>query len=170
MLQRLFLPGILRKATRVMTNSQHTTQDVVRLFPGTQNKVTTNYLGVESFALPATSQDILEQYGIMQPYVLSVATIEPRKNLDLLLDMYTRFRRQIEDPVQLVIAGKRGWKYASFFRALETHPRQGHSMVQYHFRRIAIRIRCRFTRRNGCIHVFVMVERNINSESVPHWI
>ena len=48
-LPRVFFPRIMRQATRLITNSQHTTQDVGRLFPGTKDKVITNYLGVDPF-------------------------------------------------------------------------------------------------------------------------
>jgi len=121
-LQRMFFPRILRQATRVITNSKHTAQDVIRLFPGTRDKVITNYLGVETNFQPMAQPGIPLQYGITSPYILSVATIEPRKNLDLLLDVYTRFRTTIQDRVQLVISGKRGWKYHTFFTSLASHP------------------------------------------------
>ncbi len=55
-LQRVFFPRIMRQATRLITNSQHTTQDVGRLFPGTKDKVIANYLGVESIFHPTSPE------------------------------------------------------------------------------------------------------------------
>lgn len=52
----------------------------------------------------------LGQLGIQRPYLLSVGTLEPRKNHLRLLDAFARFRRERpERPHQLVLAGGFGW-------------------------------------------------------------
>jgi glycosyltransferase involved in cell wall biosynthesis len=54
-------------------------------------------------------------------YLLTVGTIEPRKNLERLLDALALLRRQGED-VHLVIVGSKGWLYNAFFEKLESFP------------------------------------------------
>jgi glycosyltransferase involved in cell wall biosynthesis len=51
---------------------------------------------------------VLARFGITKPFVLALGTLEPRKNLVLLLDVFgqTTFRPEL----QLVLAGPRGWK------------------------------------------------------------
>ena len=53
----------------------------------------------------------LARLGVRRPYLLSVATPEPRKNLDVVLRAYTDLKRggKLSDH-QLVLAGPAGWK------------------------------------------------------------
>jgi glycosyltransferase involved in cell wall biosynthesis len=58
---------------------------------------------------------IVEDYFIARPtqrgqaYVLYVGTIEPRKNLDTLLDAWREIRPELRHEFDLVIAGMKGW-------------------------------------------------------------
>jgi len=121
-LQRVFLPGIMRKAAYLLANSQYTKQDICTRFPFTSGKVVVNHLGVDAIHRPVHSPETLSRYGITQPYFLFVGTIEPRKGLETLLDAFALFRKNIPGPFRLVIAGAKGWKTDSFFERLRTHP------------------------------------------------
>ncbi len=48
-----------------------------------------------------------------KPYVLFVGTVEPRKNLDTLLDAWRSVRQDIREHFDLVIAGPKGWNSAA---------------------------------------------------------
>jgi alpha-1,3-rhamnosyl/mannosyltransferase len=48
-----------------------------------------------------------------KPYVLYVGTIEPRKNLDTLLDAWKQVRSETRTHFDLVIAGPEGWNSSS---------------------------------------------------------
>jgi glycosyltransferase involved in cell wall biosynthesis len=58
------------------------------------------------------------RYGLPERYLLTVGTIEPRKNLSRLLDALALLRRQGQD-VRLVIVGGLGWLYHDFMAKLE---------------------------------------------------
>jgi glycosyltransferase involved in cell wall biosynthesis len=47
--------------------------------------------------------------GVSGPYLLSVATLEPRKNLSRLVAAYTQARDRLPEPWPLVVVGPRGW-------------------------------------------------------------
>lgn len=53
-------------------------------------------------------------------YILSVGTIEPRKNYDFLLSVYDRIIEHFPD-VMLAIVGKEGWQSSGFIRQLRSH-------------------------------------------------
>ncbi len=57
---------------------------------------------------------------IPPPYFLFVGTIEPRKNLDTLLDAYAAYRQSSPTAAHLVIAGAAGWKSERTAARLET--------------------------------------------------
>lgn len=68
----------------------------------------------------------LKKYGITQSYFLYLGTIEPRKNLEILMDAYALFvrkkERQKKQTPLLVLAGGRGWKCGRIYKkAKELH-------------------------------------------------
>ena len=52
---------------------------------------------------------LLAEHGVSGPYLLSVGTLEPRKNLARLFDAYARARRSFPEPWPLVVVGPAGW-------------------------------------------------------------
>jgi len=50
-----------------------------------------------------------EKFGIAGPYVLTVATLEPRKNLATILSVFNRHKTEKGIPHKLVVVGKEGW-------------------------------------------------------------
>lgn len=58
---------------------------------------------------PKGAADLLRSLGVDGPYLLSVATLEPRKNLPRLLEAFARARPLLPDPWPLVVVGPQGW-------------------------------------------------------------
>jgi len=61
-------------------------------------------------------------------YVLFVGTIEPRKNVGLLLDAFDRLWAQ-GDEVRLVLVGREGWHVEALVERLRAHPELGDRLV-----------------------------------------
>ncbi|MEM1319707.1 MAG: glycosyltransferase family 1 protein [Bacteroidota bacterium] len=122
LLQRIFLKGILRRAHLILANSAHTASDLHQYYPFTEGKVATIHLGRERHYQPTDSRTFLQSQNIKAPYFLFVGTIEPRKNLGVLLQAYAQFRQQSEAKVLLLIVGQKGWKSESLFEQIEVHP------------------------------------------------
>jgi glycosyltransferase involved in cell wall biosynthesis len=100
---REFAEHILRRADGLIAVSENTRQDAIRLLAIAPDRIRTIYSGVaEAYfeAIPAWRA---------RPYALYVGTIEPRKNLDTLLDAWALMKRPLRDQFDLVIAGPRGW-------------------------------------------------------------
>ena len=55
------------------------------------------------------AQEALKALGIKGPFIMTVGTIEPRKNHETLYRAYLRMLEQYEDVPQLVFAGHPGW-------------------------------------------------------------
>lgn len=58
---------------------------------------------------PTGARALLGRLGVHGPYLLSVGTLEPRKNLHRLVEAYGRARAALPDPWPLVLAGPVGW-------------------------------------------------------------
>jgi len=55
------------------------------------------------------------------PFILSVGTLEPRKNLTSLLDAFSLLAAENSE-IELFVVGAQGWKNNLFFTRLENHP------------------------------------------------
>jgi len=121
-LQKLFLPAILKRTDHIITNSAFTARDVVNHFPFAKNKITGIQLGKENFFQFRSDPAVLEKYKIKEPFLLHTGTIEPRKNLSLLVKAFNRIKQQIGSPLQLVLLGKQGWKSESLMDIIHQSP------------------------------------------------
>jgi len=121
MLQKIFLPSILKRAHYIFTNSEYTRRDLIRYFPGTEAKTHVLLPGKEPGFEKKTDPAVLKKYGIGQLYLLFVGTFEPRKNLPVLIEAFARFK-ECGFPHQLVLVGKKGWHYAAIEAALAESP------------------------------------------------
>ncbi len=122
LLQRFLVPQVLRRTDLIVTNSHWTANDVRQHFPSCADKTIAAPLGLTPGLSPRREPKVLEKYGVTEPYLLFVSTLEPRKNIEGLLRAYSQARGQLRQPVSLVLAGKMGWKTKSIISALEKHP------------------------------------------------
>jgi alpha-1,3-rhamnosyl/mannosyltransferase len=60
---------------------------------------------------PEATAVLLQHVGVAGDFLLTVGTLEPRKNLDRLVRAYTRIRPSLPAPWPLVIVGPTGWGY-----------------------------------------------------------
>lgn len=109
----------IKHADDVIAISESTARDVLRLAP--KGRVHTVLHGVNNDHFTARIQPSdttwLQRYGVRRPYILFLATIEPRKNAPSLIEAFDAVA-STHGNIQLVIAGSRGWKRRSFEQAL----------------------------------------------------
>ena len=63
--------------------------------------------------------------GVPERYALHVGTLEPRKNIEVLLDCWHRVRRSAEDAPILILCGKYGWKTDTIRAEVEAAEQSG---------------------------------------------
>lgn len=110
------LPNSLARAQRILTDSEFTRQEVMRCFPIPADK-----LKVAPLAASAAFQPLPEQVCAMalrhlglkpKGYLLSLATLEPRKNLEGALLAYGRLPATLKRAYPLAVAGATGWRHS----------------------------------------------------------
>lgn len=121
-LQKVFLKSILNKTDLILANSDNTATDICKVYPQNCNKVKRIYPGKGKYFKPEINTSVLEKFKIEPPYFLVVGTIEPRKNLLMLLEAYRIFLEKNHNGACLIITGGTGWKSEPFFEALKNHP------------------------------------------------
>ncbi|OGL90141.1 hypothetical protein A3I45_00375 [Candidatus Uhrbacteria bacterium RIFCSPLOWO2_02_FULL_53_10] len=111
----------LRRANAVIAISESTARDVLQLHPNGRVHTVLHGVDHEQFHQNPLPSDAtwLQRYGIKKPYLLFVATIEPRKNVPSLIEAFDTVAKTHRS-LQLVISGGRGWKRTSFERALKS--------------------------------------------------
>jgi glycosyltransferase involved in cell wall biosynthesis len=121
----LMMPRFLRRADAIITVSECSKADAVRLYRIDPARIRVIYEGVDARFQPVTDPARLAQvrarYALPERYILYVGTIEPRKNLVALLEAFhvSRFTfHATEGDFKIVIAGKKGWLYEGFFSKL----------------------------------------------------
>jgi len=107
-----------RRAERVIAVSQATARELTRLLGVPPQRIEVIYNGVDAAFFvrdPAAVAAWRRQAGWPEQFMLSVGTLEPRKNYGVLIDAYALYRRQSARPLPLLIAGGRGWDYEGIF-------------------------------------------------------
>jgi glycosyltransferase involved in cell wall biosynthesis len=127
---RTFIPLALRRADRIIAISESTRADIEQLFPESVGRVVTTPGGVASHFFdprsPASTQAVLARHGIDRPFILSVGTIQPRKNLLRLLEAFALLRKDGNIPHQLVVCGDAGWSNHEVFQRGRQPDLDGH--------------------------------------------
>lgn len=115
------MPLYCRRASAIIAVSGATKRDLVRIYSLDPAKITVVHEAAAPHFVPAPSAQIDQvraRYRLPDHYLLHVGTIEPRKNLNRLLEAIHRLRNAGED-IRLVMAGSKGWLYQGFFQRLE---------------------------------------------------
>ena len=117
---RLFVESGLRRAVQdadaFVAISENTKRDLVRLTGVPPSRVFVTPLAAEARFTPRTDNGALARYGIEPPYILYVGTLEPRKNIGMLLRAFAALK---DIGTTLVLAGAKGWMYDELFVTLE---------------------------------------------------
>lgn len=106
--------NVLQNADALIAISENTRADAIRLLGLDPRRVHVIYPGVPEVYFGAQPRPA------GQPYVLYVGTIEPRKNVDTLLDAWQGFR--LRSDFDLVIVGSSGWGSEKTMARLASQP------------------------------------------------
>jgi len=120
--QRLVQSYSVKKANFILGISEQTRTDLVKHFKYPLNQTGVAYPGVDvKQALELAKQEPSDSIrNLKKPFLLSVSTIEPRKNYPFLLKVYQEYRRiTTNNRLNWVIAGKIGWEKESFLNELK---------------------------------------------------
>jgi len=122
---RLTVRRTARRAAHIITVSEYSRADISATYGIAPKRITVTPEAAAPNLFPVTSETelkrIRESYGIQEDYILSLCSIQPRKNLVRLIEAYSCLRgvRPEGKLPQLVLAGKRGWLDSETFRAAE---------------------------------------------------
>lgn len=110
---KLEIPNALKTAKKIIAVSQSVKQDLKKIFNIPEHKIKVIYNGINKELFQKSPEleieKIKKQHCIKENYILFLGTLEPRKNIETLIEAYELFQKNSIVKYQLVIAGKEGW-------------------------------------------------------------
>lgn len=109
----------VKHAKKVLTISDSSRDDIIKSYKTSEEKVVTIYPGIKQILSLEPHvfgmNQLQAKYHISDRFILFVGTLQPRKNIVRLIEAFSKLvtsdkKQEIKD-LQLVIIGKKGWKY-----------------------------------------------------------
>jgi glycosyltransferase involved in cell wall biosynthesis len=115
LLMNLTVPPSMRQADRVITDSESSRADILRVYKLPERKVVAIPLGLpEGFGTELDAEQarrfVAAKYGLTEPFLLAVGVMQPRKNLRMLARAFGLAKKRFNIPHTLAFVGKAGWE------------------------------------------------------------
>lgn len=124
MYQRAFTWRSARAASRIIAVSESTRGDLIAHFGVDPERIRVVYPSIESRYQPVADPTRLaafrHEHALPERFLLYLGNLEPRKNVEGLVEAYARLRAVAPDTPPLVIAGGKGWFYETLFARVRT--------------------------------------------------
>ena len=126
LVHRYYFPQSIQRSFKILAVSNFVADEIQRYFDVPTSSIEVIPLGVNPIFLKEgiNSQkvsDTRKRYSLNSPYILSVGTLEPRKNLSILLRAFNLLPPSVQHKYQLVFAGKKGWHQRKFTKYLKSY-------------------------------------------------
>ncbi|MBV7537211.1 glycosyltransferase family 4 protein [Duganella sp. sic0402] len=122
-----------RKAQHVITGSHYSIRELVEHFGVDENKISVVHHGVAAHWFeppPGDERDVtLGLHGLREGYFLFVGTLQPRKNVERLLEAYLSLPPVLRSARQLVIVGQPGWRSEELVKRIKDAQQRGENVV-----------------------------------------
>lgn len=123
-----WMPLTYHRADAIIAISEHTKKDIQKYLRVPDEKI---------FVIPSAASDeykvindkdrinkVKNKYKTGDKYLLHIGTLNPRKNLLFLIDVFYEVSKRLPD-YKLVIVGKEGWYYDKLYQKVEKYGLQG---------------------------------------------
>ena len=111
----------VRRAKALLCISQATRDELVENFPRAAGKARVTALAADERFTPHAQPGERERLGLERPFVLALGTIEPRKNLERLIEAYAGLPAELRERYELCLAGAVGWKTGPIMETLSAN-------------------------------------------------
>ena len=124
----------LKKTKKVITISKNAKREIIEFYglPAENVKVATPAADQRELYRRSDKeiQKVKEKYGISGNYILALSNLEPRKNLDTLVEVYCRLPKELRKNTPLLLVGVTGWKTDELFMKIIDKVNQGYDIIR----------------------------------------
>lgn len=112
-----------RHAKGVFTISEFSRRAIIEAYGVDPSRVFVTYPGfsMDKATVIGTQAELAAKYDLANDYILSVGTLQPRKNFVRLIESFARYIKTSKKNMDLVIVGKKGWLYEEIVAAPATY-------------------------------------------------
>lgn len=116
LLLNTLLPLTMMKARRIITISETSKTDIERFYSFTKGKIHVTPVAPGTIINSQPDYRAVEEYCNGQDFILSVGTIQPRKNIERLIKAYVEARSSGAITAKLLIVGRSAWQHSDIHR------------------------------------------------------
>jgi glycosyltransferase involved in cell wall biosynthesis len=115
------VPKSIQRANHIIADSQATKDDIIQIYDCPPDKIDVVLSGVDERFKPTTNHtNLRDKYKIgTRPFILSVGTVQPRKNYSRVIQALALLRSQGYE-IDYVIAGGKGWLQEEMYQTINT--------------------------------------------------
>jgi len=113
----------VQQVDAIITDSEFSRREIMELLQAEPEKVRAVHLGLDQAGAAPDAAAVAEARRALElsrPYLLTVGTVEPRKNLGFMVELF----EELAFEGDLVIAGMLGWKYEPLLERIAQSPRR----------------------------------------------
>lgn len=112
----------VKQAAKVLTISNSSRDDIIKQYRISRDRVVVTYPGIRPIPRLTpqvyTANMLENSYTIKDPYFLFVGTLQPRKNIERLIESFSMLLTKTDKKdTKLVIVGKKGWLFEDILNA-----------------------------------------------------
>lgn len=117
-----WMPFSYKFADSIIAISEHTKKDIIKFLGFPEDRIKVIYSAAAEEFYKKISRDkiksIKAKYQTSENYLLHTGTLNPRKNLEFLIRVFSKVIKDFPS-YNLVIAGKKGWYYDGLFKLVD---------------------------------------------------
>lgn len=107
-----YFPLFAKKASKIITVSEYSKQDIVNTYKVNPNKISVAYNGIGDFFNPienSKKEDVRRKFTSNKEYFLFVGALHPRKNITNLFKAFDLYKTQTNSENKLLVVGEKYW-------------------------------------------------------------
>lgn len=124
----------IKQVDHVFTISKNSKREIEDIYGTKPNQITVATPAADQRYFYRRSEEevrkVKEKYGIKKNYILALSNLEPRKNLDTLVDAYCNLPESYRKDTSLLLVGVSGWKTDKLFDKIIDRVNDGYDIIR----------------------------------------
>lgn len=129
-----FVRKSIGKSEKIIAISRSAQREIIGFYKLPKSKVDVAYPATDNRLFYKRSSEEIEEvkhkYRVKGKYILSLSNLEPRKNLQALVDAYCELPKPLTDKYALLLVGVSGWKTEALFDHIISKVNEGYNIIR----------------------------------------